>query len=434
MRNKKKIIRAVTVPNSIDFFEEIIVRMKEDGYETVVVTSPGKLLDEFKERHEDVRAVAVPMERHISLKSDIVSLFKMIKVFAKERPYVVHSMTPKAGLVSMIAAKITGVPVRIHTFTGLVWPTATGIKRKILMATDKILCACATHIIPEGQGVLNDLKNNGVCKKPMKVLGYGNVMGVDMERFNPLRIKSKVSVEGLEVSGESAESESLSSMLSTISSQKAKPFTFLFVGRIVGDKGINELVKAFTKLHDKYPQTRLVLVGRYETELDPVSELTQERIEANKSIVLAGEKFGDELLKEYVKADCFVMPSYREGFPNTVLEAGAMGLPQIVTDINGSREIITNLNHNANPNIVGKMDIRDNGIVIPSKDVDALYCAMERMIESWEESRNLETSELRDSNMYLRMKENARPMIESRFEQGFVRKCLFDFYDEIFKR
>ena len=192
------------------------------------------------------------MERHISIIHDLKSLWKMVKVFREERPEIVHSMTPKAGLITMMAGWLCGVPVRVHTFTGLVWPTAAGLKRRILMATDWLTCACATHIIPEGQGVLNDLKNGGITKKPMKVLGYGNVRGVDMVRFSPSRFDV---------------------------SKNPSAFTFVFVGRIVGDKGINELVEAFVKLHDKHQNARLILVGSYEDELDPLSDTTREQIE-----------------------------------------------------------------------------------------------------------------------------------------------------------
>lgn len=344
------------------------------GYEMVAVTSPGPELDKLRDE-DGFHCVAVPMERHISLVRDMKSLIKMIRVFRKEKPQVVHSMTPKAGMICMVAAWLTRVPVRIHTFTGLVWPTATGLKRKILMMTDWLTCACATHVIPEGQGVLNDLKNGGITKKPMKVLGYGNVMGVDMERFSPARFEV---------------------------TKDADVFTFVFVGRIVGDKGINELVEAFVKLHDKHTDTRLVLVGNYEHNLDPVSDTTRQQIDNNDAIDACGPKYGDDLLQMYVDADCFVMPSYREGFPNTVLEAGAMGLPSIVTDINGSREIIEN---------------EKNGLIVPSKDADALYNAMERM--------------LLDDKARETMKNNARQMIDSRFERSFVQKCQIEYYREI---
>ena len=155
-------------------------------------------------------------------------------------------------------------------------------------------------------------------------------------------------------------------------------------------------------IRDRHKNTRLVLVGNYEHNLDPVSDITRKLIDTNKGIEACGPKYGDDLLQMYVNADCFVMPSYREGFPNTVLEAGAMGLPSIVTDINGSREIIVN---------------EKNGLIVPSKNADALYKAMLRM--------------LTDDVARERMMGNARPMIASRFERGFVQCCQIEFYERI---
>ena len=293
---------------------------------------------------------------------------------------MVHSMTPKAGMICMVAAWLARVPVRVHTFTGLVFPTSTGLKRRILMFTDWLTCACATHIIPEGEGVKNDLLNNGVTKKPLEVLGHGNVRGVDLVFYSR---RSEVMELAAEI--------------------KKDVFTFVFVGRIVRDKGINELCQAMDKL-SKSVQARLILVGKYEDSLDPISDEARGIIEKNPAIESVGPKYGEELLSYYAASDCFVFPSYREGFPNTVIEAGAMGLPSIVTDINGSREII----HQG-----------ENGVIIPSKDADALYEAMMNMVN--------------DNASCDRMADNAREMIASRFEQGFVRKCLYDFYDEILK-
>lgn len=376
-KRKSKIIRAVTVPQSLGFCREVMIKMREKGYEMVAVSSPGKELDELRDK-DGFATIAVPMTRHISLLGDARSLFKMIRVFIKEKPQMVHSMTPKAGLICMMAAWLTRVPVRVHMFTGLVWPTSTGLKRRILMMTDWLTCACATHVIPEGQGVMNDLKNGGITKKPMKVLGYGNVMGIDMERFDPNRF--------------------------TDVQKDDNTFTFVFVGRIVGDKGINELVEAFVKLNEKHPDTRLVLVGTYESELDPLKPETLQKIESCKAIDACGPKYGDDLLMEYLKSDCFVMPSYREGFPNTVIEAGAMGLPSIVTDINGSREIIVD----------GK-----NGVIVPPRTVQLLYDAMERMMT--------------DNDFRETLKKNARQMIATRFEKSFVQGCLMAYYDEIMR-
>lgn len=376
----KKIIRATTVPVSFDLFEGTMRQLTE-YHEVQYLSSPGKELDFVKEQY-GIKVHPVEMYRRLSPVKDLKSLYQLIKVFSKEKPNMVHSMTPKAGLLCMMAAYLTRVPVRVHTFTGLVWPTETGFKRKLLMLTDKITCFCATNIIPEGEGVKMDLLNHGITKKPLKVLGYGNVKGVDIVRFSRrpevMELAKPLKREGV--------------------------FTFVFVGRIVGDKGINELCEAFEKLKESNPSIRLLLVGRFEDELDPVSNKTRETINNDNSIEAVGPKYGDELLAYYAASDCFVFPSYREGFPNTVLEAGAMGLPSIVTDINGSREIVKD---------------GENGIVVPSKNSDALYQAMGKMVS--------------DSDMMRRMAANAREMISTRFDQTFVQKCLLDFYSELIK-
>ena len=374
---KPKIIRACTVPMSVIFVTGMLSELKKK-YEVVLLSSPGHELDEAEEKF-GVRGIRVPMERHISFGHDFISLCRLVYVFVREKPAMVHSMTPKAGLLCMMAAWLARVPVRVHTFTGLVFPTATGLKRKILMLTDSLTCTCATHVIPEGEGVKNDLLKNGITKKPMKVLGYGNVRGIDMVRFD-----------------RRPEVMSLAQAI-----RKTDVFTFVFVGRIVKDKGINELCQAMEMLSGIAP-VRLLLVGPYEDDLDPISQHSKDIIENNSSIVYLGSKYGDKMLAYYAAADCFVFPSYREGFPNTVIEAGAMGLPSIVTDINGSREIVVQ---------------GENGVIVPPKDADALYQAMLDMI--------------RYKAVRERMAANARKMIASRFEQGFVRKCLLDYYDEI---
>ena len=364
------------------FCSGILKHLTQEGFKCVAISSPNTKagepsasgLSELEEygRAEGVRTIAIPMERHISLVSDLKSLWRMYRVLRRERPDLVHSMTPKAGLMTMVAGWLAGVPRRVHTFTGLVWPTSTGFKRRVLMTTDRITCACATHIIPEGEGVKSDLLNHHITRKPLKVLGYGNVKGIDMSIFDPAAIEVPAH-EG---------------------------FTFVFVGRIVRDKGINELVAAFDRLHREHADCRLVLVGPSEDNLDPVSPATRSRIEQGDGIEAVGGQH--EVRPFYAAADALVFPSYREGFPNVVIEAGAMGLPSIVTDINGSREII----------IEG-----ENGVIIPSKDEEALYLAMKRFVEHPDD--------------VAAMAANARPLIASRFEQGYVRQCLYDFYHEI---
>ncbi|MBP5692300.1 MAG: glycosyltransferase family 4 protein [Bacteroidales bacterium] len=376
---KKKIIRLTTVPLSLNVFCKDLLKELSKDYEVVAVSSPGKDLEEVAQR-EGVRTIAIPIERRMSPFKDLKTLFSLIKIFKKEKPAMIHSMTPKAGLLGMMAAKFAGVKVRIHTFTGLVFPSATGIKRRILKFTDKLTCKYATRVIPEGKGVMKDLLENKVTKKPLKVLGNGNVRGVDMNYY----------CLGDEVKAKAG------------NLRKDDVFTFLFVGRVVADKGINELVEAFSKLYDEKPNIRLLLVGGFEEGVDPVSEKTKDLILNHEGISLYGWK--DDVREFYAASDCFVLPSYREGFPNSVLEAGAMGKPCIVTDINGANEIIVE---------------GENGLIVPPKNAEAIYSAMKRIFE--------------DKDLYNKLQMNARPMVESRFERGYVWSCLKDCYKEELK-
>ena len=374
-----KIIRATTVPQSLVSFCTGLLKELSSKYEVIALSSPGKDLDLIAQS-DNIRTIAVNMERRINVIKDVISLFKLIRVFWLEKPIMVHSMTPKAGLLCMMAAWIAGVPKRVHTFTGLVFPTSRGIKKRILMVTDKITCKCATHIIPEGEGVKNDLINNKITAKPLNVLGFGNVRGVDMSFYS-----KRTSVMDI--------------------ANKLKPynfFVFVYVGRIVKDKGINELCNAFEKLSNSYTGVKLWLVGPYENNIDPISQESNRIIRENVNIETVGAKSGDELVAYYAAADCFVFPSYREGFPNTVLEAGAMDLPCIVTDINGSREIISN---------------GYNGLIVPPYNSEKLYLAMEYMLTKTTER--------------LKMSLNARIVVQERYTISYVRKCLFDYYEQI---
>lgn len=373
---KQKIIRACTVPLSLGFVTGMLPDLQKK-YEIILLSSSGPEWEGVHKLHPDVKCLVVNMERRISLVKDAKSLWQLWRTFCREKPQMVHSMTPKAGLLCMVAAWMARVPVRVHTFTGLIFPTAFGLKRKILMTTDWLTCACATHIIPEGEGVKNDLLKNGITKKPIKVLGYGNCRGIDLEHYDKTpEVMAKVK-----------------------KLRKEDAFTFISVGRLVGDKGINELVEAFVRLNREYPNTRLVLVGPEEKELDPLKPETLKVITECPNINAVGVQ--NDVRPWFAAADVAVLASYREGFPNVVIEAGAMELPQIVTDINGAREII----------ISG-----ENGTIIPPKSVDALYEAMKRMLDA--DYRNP-------------LVKNARKLIASKYEQGFVRKCLYDFYDKI---
>ena len=379
---KKKIIRITTVPLSLDVFCRGLLRELSEEYEVVAVSSPGPLLDEVA-RREGVRTAAVPMERRIAPLKDIASLWRLASLFRKERPDMGPPTTPTAGPPSMLAARLRGAPVRLHTFTGLVFPSMTGRRRRLLELTDRLTAACATHIVPEGEGVRDDLLRFGITRKPLRVLGYGNVRGIDLDWYDRTP----------EVLGEA---ESLRRRFGI----GPDAFTFVFVGRLVADKGIRELTDAFFRLWEEGRKVHLLLCGETEAE-DPLPDSTRHRMETCPCIHFSAGWLSD-VRPWYAAADALVHSSYREGFPNTVIEAGAMRLPCIVTDINGSREIIRD---------------GENGRIVPPRDEEALYGAMKAFLE--------------DPDALRVMSMRARKMVATRFEQGYVRSCLKDFYHEI---
>ena len=384
MTDRKKIIRTATVPLSLDLFCRGLLRDLSSRYEIIALSSPQPELDSIRKR-EKVRTISVPMARKIAPFSDLKSLFELIRVFRKERPDMVHSITPKAGLLSMMAAKWTRVPVRIHTFTGLIFPYEKGWKRRLLMTTDRLTASCATHVIPEGVGIRDDLIRFRITRKPLRVLGNGNVRGIDLSHY----------VRTEKLSRRAAD-------LRNIYNIPDDGFAFVFVGRLDRDKGIDELVQAFRKLEKEYPNVHLFLVGAEEPEGKSILDETKEIIAQDDHIHLS-DGWQADVRPWYAAADALVHPSRREGFPNVVIEAGAMGLASIVTDINGSREIVKD---------------GQNGTIVPAQDPEALYGAMKDFLEHPEKVQEMAAA-ARD--------------LSKRYEQKYVRQCLDVFYREVLR-
>lgn len=379
----KKIIRTATVPLSLDIFCRGLLRELSHEFEVVVVSSPLYELDNIAHR-EGVRTVAVPMQRKIAPLQDLVSLIRLVSVFRKERPDMVHSITPKAGLLSMLAAWLTRVPVRVHTFTGLLFPYVSGWKRRLLWLTDHLTARCATHVVPEGEGVRQDLIRFHVTKKYLKVLGNGNMRGIDLNYYART---SDVLEEASALRGRFGISGS--------------DFVFLFVGRFDRDKGITELVQAFRRLEKEGAAVHLLMVGAAEPDGKALSQATWHKMAASHRIHLS-DGWVDDVRPWYAAADALVHPSYREGFPNVVIEAGAMELPSIVTDINGSREIIHQ---------------EQNGVIVHPYDEAKLYEAMKDFVQH---PREVST-----------MASKAREKVANRYDQNYVRQCLKDFYHNV---
>nr|WP_298392087.1 glycosyltransferase family 4 protein [Flavobacterium sp.] len=378
----KKLIRTATVSVSLDILLKGQLAFLNDHYQVLAVSGQDVHLENVKNR-EKVLTVDVPMYRTISPFKDFVSLVRLYLLFKKEQPLIVHSITPKAGLLSMCAAYFARVPIRIHTFTGLLFPHKEGFLHHLLLFLDKVLCRFATHIFPEGEGVKKDLLAFKVTRKPLQVIANGNVNGIDLDYFNP----TTVSVQDCE-------------QLRTSLGIASTDFVFVFVGRLVTDKGINELVAAFTKLASQHSAVKLLLVGPFESELDPLLPETLQLLATHKSIISVG--FQDDIRPYLAVSDVFVFPSYREGFPNVVLQAGAMELPCIVTDISGSNEIII-------PN--------ENGIILPIKNEIAIFDAMHLLYY--------------DKDLFQKLQSKSRVNIVSRFQQELVWNNLLQEYKRL---
>ncbi len=382
--SKCKLFRITTVPTSL----KILLRgqhrfMSSKGFEVVGVSSQGVELQEVH-KTENIRVEALEMTRTISPINDLKALWNFYQLCKKEKPKMVHSHTPKAGIVGMLGAKLAGVPVRLHTVAGLPLMEATGIKRSLLDFVEKLTYRCATKVYPNSTGLYDFiLANNYTKKEKLKVIANGSSNGIDTQYFDPT-LFSEVQKQELK-----------QSLL-----LQPNDFVFIFVGRLVGDKGINELIEAFFKLPT--PNTKLLLVGPFESELDPLQPETLKVIETHPNIISVG--FQSDVRPYFAVSDCLVFPSYREGFPNVVMQAGAMELPSIVTDINGCNEIIVE---------------GENGTILPVKNIEAIKTAMQKMMNNKE--------------FYLKLKENARPMIQSRYEQSVVWNALLEEYQMLIK-
>lgn len=342
--------------------------------------------DEMKAiaEEEDIITYAVEMTRTISPISDIRSVYGLYKVFKKEKPDIVHTHTPKAGIAGMLAAWLAGVPVRLHTVAGLPLMEVTGFKRKILNIVESLTYRFATKVYPNSGGLYHFILNSKFTKPDkLKVIGNGSSNGISVKNFDPQLFSD----------------EERSALKEKLNISDAG-FIFIFVGRLVGDKGINELIQAYGQVRKE--DTRLLLVGGFEEDLDPLKKETLQKIREAEDIIPVG--FQKDVRPYFAISDALVFPSYREGFPNVVMQAGAMGIPSIVSDINGCNEIIVE---------------GENGIIVPVKDEFRLAGAMKQM--------------LADPDAYEKMKSNARKMIEERYEQSIIWNGLLNEYNRLLK-
>lgn len=376
-----KLFRMTTVPVSLKTLLKGQLRfMNESGFEVTGIAAKGQELEDVQV-DEGIRTFEIEMTRTISPIKDLKALFKFYCLCKKEKPIIVHSHTPKAGIVGMLGSKLAGVPIRLHTVAGLPLMEAKGLKRKILDFVEKLTYTCATTIYPNSKGLYDFiLENKYTSENKLKVIANGSSNGINTAFFSPQQI-----------------SEEQKSTLKKELNILADDFVFIFVGRLVGDKGINELVTAFEKLNDS--KTKLLLVGPQEEELDPLKPQTINNIINNKNIIAVG--FKRDVRPYFAISNALVFPSYREGFPNVVMQAGAMGLPSIVSDINGCNEIIVE---------------EKNGLIVPAKNVSELTSAM----------KSLSNNRI----LYSKLQQNSREMIIKRYEQKIIWEALLKEYQK----
>lgn len=373
-QNKKKLIIITTIPASFHFFKGQI-RVLKKGFDIEFVSSPGDKLDYFSNL-EGVASHGIPMNREISVFQDFVSLFKLIKLFKKIKPDVIHGNTPKGGLLSMIAGWLVGVEHRIYCVHGLRYEGAKGFKRKLLINMERMACKLATDVFTVSFGVQKTLKEDGIYKKKVNIIWNGSVNGIDTDFFSDSEVDSSTIKKQLKLT--------------------SKNFVFGFVGRLVKDKGINELIEAFLAVNKKHPNTRLLLVGSFESA-DPIEPKTKEEIENNDNIIYVG--FQREI-RFYLKLmDLFTFPSYREGFGISLMEAAAMNVPAISSNISGCNEIIKD---------------GYNGKLIPSKSAVELQEAMEEFVQ--------------DPKLVKSMASVARKYVDERYNQKVLWEKALNYY------
>lgn len=374
-----KLVRITTVPISMNILLKDQLAYMGRHFEVVGVTSPdGKHFDEVR-RREGVRMEAVAMSRSISPWKDWLALRALVRFMRREKPDIVHTHTPKAGLLGMAAAWWTDVPVRMHTVAGMPLLEMRGWKRRLMAAVERITYACAHRVYPNSFGLKSIIEDFGFCPpSKLSVLGNGSSNGIDTDYFDPAQVDPD-EIRRLRMAWSLPE----------------EVFVFGFVGRLAHDKGVAELVEAFTALSARpgLPPLRLLLVGPYEKEHGRLDSRTKTALESAPEIVCVGRH--DDIRPFLALCDVFVFPSYREGFPNVVLQAGAMGLPCLVSDINGCNEIVTE---------------GVNGLLYPPKDSQALFRAMERVLEQPDEREA--------------MARQARPNIVARFQRHVMHQAL----------
>jgi len=335
-----------TVPTTLNFFRGQVGFLKERGFEIHAVSSPGDELQEFG-RREGIPVHTVAMTRAVTPLQDLAALFRLVHLFRRLRPSIVHAHTPKGGVLGVLAARLAGVPLVMYTIHGLPFASASGLKRWVLWLSEMASCRGAHQVLAVSQAMRRQALTHGLCPpQKIEVLGPGSINGVDAEgRFNPARFPDPVKKQ-----------------LRASLGLPSGALVLGYVGRIVKDKGIQELAEAWRELRRRHPNLYLVVVGREEPQ-DPIPPATRQALRSDPRVVFTGPVA--DPAPYYAIMDLVVLPTYREGFPVMPLEAAAMGLPVVATTVDGCPEAVVD---------------GLTGMLVPPRDAPLLAEAIEKMI------------------------------------------------------
>ncbi|MDE0973879.1 MAG: glycosyltransferase family 4 protein [Candidatus Nanopelagicales bacterium] len=374
---KQKLWIVTTVADSLDSLIEGQPEFLNQHFDVTIVSSLSDKLPNVAER-EGVGWQAVKMRRTISPFHDLVSIWHMFRLLRKNQPDIIQSYTPKAGLVTMLSGRLARVPRRVHGVVGMPLMEARGTRRLLMKLAEQFTYFNATALTSNSFG-LRDFVHTNLTKKIVTVIGNGSINGVDVDHYNRANFDSDVRT-GLGISE-----------LNTV---------FVYVGRLVPDKGIVELVEAFVELANSHFDVDLLLVGEQEEALSSLPTKTREQMAGSDRIHELG--WHHDVRPYLAAANVFILPSYREGLPNSVIEAGAMSLPSIVTDINGCNEVITE---------------GVNGFLIPIKNSQLLLLSM---------------SEIMNGGIDLGTLGNAaRHQVVEFYNRHFLWQKILDFYQDL---
>src|SRR5579863_4110478 len=342
-----RIVVGITHPQTCLTLTGRLKALRAAGFDVMLVCSPGELLDSTAAR-EGVRAIPLPMRRGIAPLSDALSLFRLWRLLRRLRPALTEFSTPKAGLLGGIAAWMAGVPVRIYMLRGLKLDTASGWKRSILLAAERVSAACAQVVLCNSTSLRAESEALGIAPaRKLSLIGNGSSNGVNVDRFcpGPTDVRERLGL------------------------RRDSP-VIGFVGRLTRDKGIPELVDAFDLILRSEPEAHLLLVGWFDASDDALSPSMRERIQGQPRICYSG--FVQDTVPWYRAMDVLVLPTWREGFPNAVLEAAATGIPVITTISTGARDAVL-------PEVTGLLVPAGSPQAIAESLLRVIRCPAERM-------------------------------------------------------